>query len=98
MPLISLSVAHGQSVDEARRRLETVVHQVSDRFGVRHVEWSTDRNRVRLEGAGARIDLWVDAREVHVTGDLPVLGALLGGPLASGLKQIVQQTFGKQLP
>jgi hypothetical protein len=53
---------------------------------------------VRLEGAGARIDLWVDAREVHVTGDLPVLGALLGGPLASGLKQIVQQTFGKQLP
>jgi hypothetical protein len=35
---------------------------------------------------------------VHAIGDIPMLGALLGAPLASGLKQIIQQTFQKRLP
>ena len=39
-----------------------------------------------------------DAHAVHATGDVAILGGLLGGPLASGLKQIVQQIFQKQLP
>jgi hypothetical protein len=98
MPLISLSIAHGQTLEEARRRLETVVHAVSDRFAVRHVEWSADRSRVKLDGAGARVDMWVDAHEIHVTGDIPALGGLLSGPLTSGLKQIVEQAFRKGLP
>jgi len=42
--------------------------------------------------------MWVDAFEVHATGAIPILGGLLGGPLASGLKQIVQQTFPKEQP
>jgi len=29
---------------------------------------------------------------------IPILGELLGDPLASGLKQVVQQTFQKKLP
>jgi hypothetical protein len=37
--------------------------------------------------------MWVDAQEVHVSGDMPLLGRLLSGPLTAGLKQIVQQTF-----
>jgi hypothetical protein len=41
--------------------------------------------------------MWVDAQNVHATGDIPILGELLGGPLASGLKQIVQQAFQKKL-
>jgi hypothetical protein len=98
MPLIDVSVAHGQTLDEARRRLEAVVREASDRFGLHRVEWSADRHRVRLEGLGARIEMWVDPQLVHVTGDLPGLGGLLGGPLAEGLKQIVGQVFRKQLP
>ena len=98
MPLISLSIAHGQTLEEARRRLETVVREVSDRFGVRSAEWSADRSRVKLTGVGARVDMWVDAQEIHLTGDIPALGGLLSGPLTSGLKQIVQRTFRKQLP
>jgi hypothetical protein len=42
--------------------------------------------------------MWVDADAVHVTGDIPILGGLLGSQLASGLKQIVQQTFQKKFP
>jgi Putative polyhydroxyalkanoic acid system protein (PHA_gran_rgn) len=98
MPLISVSVAHGQSLDEAQRRLAAVVQEASDRFGIRRVEWSPDRRRVKLEGAGARIEMWVDPEVVHVTGDLPGLGGLLGGPVAAGLKQILERTFRKQLP
>ncbi len=98
MPLINLTFAHGQSLDEARRRLEQAVQEVSSRFGgIRRVEWAADRSRVKLEGAGVRVEMWVDAQDVHATGDIPILGELLGGPLAAGLKQIVQQVFQKKL-
>jgi hypothetical protein len=100
MPLISLSIQHGRSEEEARRRLETAVHELSAKFGamLRRVEWAADRNRVKLEGVGFWIELWVDALAVHVTGDAPMLSRLLGGPLGSRLKQIVERTFQKQLP
>jgi len=90
--LINVTFAHGQTLEEARRRLEKAVHEVSSQFGgVRRVEWAADRNRVKLEGAGVRVEMWVDAQNVHATGDIPILGQLLGGPLASGLKQIVNK-------
>jgi len=99
MPLINLTVAHGRTLEDARQRLDAAVHQVSAQFGavIRQVEWAPDRNRVKLEGAGVRVEMWVDARDVHAEGDIPMLGALLGGPLASGLKQILQQAFQKKL-
>ena len=100
MSLINLTFQHGQTLEEARRRLETTVHQVSGQFGalVRRVEWAADRNRVKLEGVGFWVEMWVDSQAVHATGDVPILGGLLGGSLGAGLKQIVQQTFQKKLP
>jgi hypothetical protein len=56
-----------------------------------------DRQRVRLEGVGFWAELWVDAEAVHATADIPILGQLLGGQFAQGLKQIVQQTFQRKL-
>jgi hypothetical protein len=100
MPLINLSVKHGQTLEEARSHLETAVHKVHSQFKalVRQVAWSADRNRVRLDGVGFWVDMWVDAQEVHVSGDIPLLGRLLGGRAATSLQQIVQQTFQKKLP
>jgi hypothetical protein len=100
MPLMTLSVQHGQTVDEARRRLETAVHEITSRFGplVRRVEWSTDRSQVRLEGIGFWIEMRVDVQAVHVSADLPVLGRLLGGSLTTRLKEILQRTFQQKLP
>jgi hypothetical protein len=99
MPLINLTVRHGRTLEEASRRLETAVHEVSRRFGalVRRVAWAADRNRVKVEGVGFWIEMWVDAEAVHAAGDIPILGGLLGSQFASGLKQIVQQTFQKRL-
>ena len=72
----------------------------TDTFGplVRRVEWAPDRHRVKLDGAGFRVEMWVDAQDVHATGDIPILAGLLGSQLGSGLKQIVQQTFQNKLP
>jgi hypothetical protein len=100
MPLINLTVAHGKTLDEARQSLEKAVDQVSTQFGamIRRIEWAADRNRVKLDGVGVQVEMWVDARDVHAVGDIPALGALLGGPLAAGLKQIVERTFQKRLP
>lgn len=100
MPLINLSLQHRCTLEEARRRLQTAVHDVRGWGGalVQHVQWSADHNHVRLDGVGFWVEMEVDAQEVHVSGDLPLLGGLLGGPVATGLTQIVQQTFQKQLP
>jgi len=98
MPLINLTFAHGQTLEEAQRRLEKAVHEVSSQFGViRGVEWAADRTRVKLSGSGVWVEMWVDAHNVHATGDIPILGQLFGGPLASGLKQVLQQAFQKKL-
>jgi Putative polyhydroxyalkanoic acid system protein (PHA_gran_rgn) len=99
MPLMNLTIAHRQTQDEARRRLEAAVREVSKRFGaIGRVEWSADRSRVRLETVGAWLEMWVDDRDIHATGDVASLGALVSGPLVASLKQIIQQTFQKQLP
>jgi hypothetical protein len=98
--LITLTIQHRQTQEEARRRLETAVHEMSSKFGamLRRVEWAADRNRVRLEGVGFWVEMWVDAEVVHVNGDAPILGRLLGSPLTLRLRQIVERTFQKQLP
>jgi hypothetical protein len=100
VPLIDLTIQHGRSEEEARRRLDVAVQEVSARFGamLQRVEWAADRNRVRLEGVGFWAELWVDAQAVHATGDAPILSRLFGSSLTTGLKRIVEQTFQKRLP
>ena len=100
MSLITLSVQHGHTFDEAQKRLETAVHELMSRFGtmVQRVEWSTDRSQVRLEGIGYWIVMQIDAQAVHVSADIPVLGGLLGGSVTTRLKEIVQRTFQPKLP
>jgi putative polyhydroxyalkanoic acid system protein len=99
MPLINLTVQHGRTLEEAGRRLEMAVEEITTKFGtlVRRVDWTADRKRVKLDGVGFWVEMWVDAQAVHATGDIPILSGLLGGQLGSGLKQILQQTFQKKL-
>jgi hypothetical protein len=100
MPPFNLTVQHGRTLEEAARSLERAVQQVSQQFGalVRRVEWSGDRHRVKLDGIGFWVEMWVDAQAVHAQGDIPVLGRLLGQPVDTGLKRIVEKTFRKKLP
>ena len=100
MSLMTLSVQHGHTFDEARTRLETAVHEVTSRFGtlVQRVEWSTDRSQVRLEGIGFWIEMQVDAQAVHVSADIPVLGRLLGGSVTTRLKEMLERPFQHKLP
>jgi len=100
MPLIDLTLQHGQTLEEARRRLELAVNEVSARFGstIRHAEWASDRTRVKLDGVGFWLEMTVDAHVLHATADVPILGRLLGSQFVSGLKQIVERTFQKKLP
>jgi hypothetical protein len=100
MSLIDLTIEHRRTKDEAARRLATAVEEVRTSFGalVRQVDWAAERDRVRLGGVGFWIEMWVDDRAVHVTGDIPILGRLLGSPLASRVKSIVERTYQKQLP
>jgi len=99
MSAIHLTVKHGRTLEEARQQLEHAVDEVRGRFAllVQRVEWSADRSGVTLSGTGFNVEMRVDAQDVHVTGDIPLLGQLLGGPLAAGLKRIVQHSFQKRL-
>jgi hypothetical protein len=100
MALMTLSIQHGHTFDEARARLETTVHDIRSRFSalVRRVEWSTDRSQVRLEGIGFWIEMQVDAQAIHVSADIPALGRFLGGSVTTGLKEIIERTFQQKLP
>jgi hypothetical protein len=100
MPLMTLTVQHGQTLDAARARLETAVHTITRQCGslVSRVTWSTDHNQVRLEGSGGWIAMQVDAQAVHVSADLPGLGSLLGGAVTTGLKALIARTFQPTLP
>ena len=100
MPLIDLTLEHGQSLSEARRRLEVSVNEAQQHFGtmIQRVDWDADGNRVRLTGVGFWLEMSVDAVRLRATGDIPVVGRLLGAPLTSGLKQILERTFRKPLP
>ena len=62
---------------------------------VRDLKWSEAGDAVVLTGPGVKLDLKVDANEVHVAGDIPLLGGLLGG--SGSLKsQIVEAAFLKR--
>src|SRR5262245_30322214 len=101
MPLMTLSVQHGHTLDEARRRLETAVADLTSRLGgmlVKWVVWSPDHSQVRLEGVGVWIELRLDEQAVHASVDLPGLGRLLGSSVVRRLKEILRQTFQQQLP
>jgi hypothetical protein len=100
MPMLNLTVRHGRTLEDASRGLEQAVQRISGQFGplVRRVDWAPDRRRVKLDGAGFWVEMWVDAQDVHATGDIPMLAGLLGGRLGSGLKKILEQTFQKSLP
>lgn len=100
MAQIQFSMKHGTTEEEARTHLERAVVQVGSLFGLllRQTAWSDDRNQVRLDGVGFWVEMRVDAQEVHASGDLPVLGSLLSGPLASGLTSALRKNFPKSLP
>ena len=100
MSLMTLSVRHGNTFEDARQRLATAVDAVTRRFGilVRRVEWSTDRRHVRLEGIGFWIVMEVDAQVVHVSADIPMLGRLLRSSVTAHLKAIDRRTFQRTLP
>ena len=58
MSLIKLSVKHNRSLEEARTQLETAVNQVQSRFGsmLRRVEWSANRDTVKMYGTGFEVE------------------------------------------
>ena len=99
MSLINLSVKHGKTIDEAKTRLEQTVAEVTSKFKgfVSKVEWNEDRTQVKLVGTGFTADMRVDVEAVHLDCDIPMIGKLLGSPLVTGLKSMVEKNFQKRL-
>jgi hypothetical protein len=95
MSLINVSLKHGRTLPEARASLEKAVADVQGMFSamIQRADWSSDRNRVRIDGTGFWVEMTVDDQHVHATGDLPFLGGLLGG----GLRKILEDRFQKKL-
>jgi carbon monoxide dehydrogenase subunit G len=96
---VNMTFKHHRTQEEARARLADAVGELQSRFGtmVRQVDWSGDGNEVHISGSGFTMDATVGAEEVHVVGDIPLLGRLFGGSLAAGVKQILDRTFQKKL-
>lgn len=99
MSLMKFSVKHDKTQEEARQVLQQTVDDVNRHFGllINKVEWNADRTDVLIDAKGADIHVWIDALEVHLTCDVPLLGKLLGGPVVEKLKGLVQDRFQKKL-
>jgi len=99
MPVIALSLKHGQTPEEARAGLANAVSKIQGSFGalVQRTEWQTGGERVKLVGTGFEIEMHVDATDIHITGEIPLLAKLLGDKLLTNVKTIVQDTFQKRL-
>lgn len=104
MPLVNVSVKHNTTFDDAKQRLADAVADVQGRFAaaVKNVTWSPDRTAVTLTGPGVIVDLKVDAEHVHASGDIPLLGNLLGSgfgkAITEGLKGALKRHFPKGIP
>ena len=99
MAMIRFSMKHGLGETEARERLEKTVGDVTSRFGgmVKEVKWATDRKSVNVVGTGFTAAVRVDAQDVHVEGDVAMLGGMFGGQLVERFKQLLSERF-KALP
>jgi hypothetical protein len=99
MSIVNVSLKHGRNISEARSSLEKAVTDVQGLFGpmIQRADWSSDRNRVRINGSGFWVEMRVDDEHVYATGDIPFLSGLLGGPLGGGLKKILEERFRKRL-
>lgn len=99
MSLMTFTVKHEHTLDEAKGILQSTVDDVSKHFGllINSVEWNDARSDVKIDAKGASVHVWVDAVDVHLTCDVPLLSKLLGGPVVEKLKGIVEDRFQKKL-
>ena len=97
--MIRFSCKHGLGEPEARTRLEKTVAEVTARFGmmVKEVRWADDRRSVTVLGTVFTVGVRVDAQDVHVEGDIALLGGRFGGKVGDTLKQLIADRF-KALP
>jgi hypothetical protein len=93
MPLIEFTIRHNRTEADARARLELAIDEVRRRYGpmIQNVEWSPSRDSVTLTAVGTLAEMRVDAELIHATIDMPLISGLLGGRLATGLKEIIRK-------
>ena len=96
MPLINLTIKHGQSWDAAKASFEKGITDAQAQFAawIQRVDWAPDRTSATLFGKGFELKMRVDTQEVHAVGEVPFFAKLLEAPL----KTLMTQTFQKQLP
>lgn len=98
MSLIKLSIRHGQTLANAQQSMEDAVQGVSTRFApfIQTVNWSEGRQSVDIQGRGFDVQMQLDEQEVHVQGNIAILGKLLGSRAADGVKALIEGAFQKK--
>lgn len=92
MSELKRSIRHGQEWETARTNFERGIRNAESQYGqhLRPVEWSDDRTRARLSGAGFNLLLTLDEEYVHVTGHVPFFLRFLEGPVLKMIEQSIQ--------
>jgi hypothetical protein len=94
MAWITLSVQHGGTLEEVRDYLEPAVPKVYRQVGspVRRVTRSTDHRPVHIDGAACLGERGADVEDIHASVEIILLERLLGNYIATGFRNILQQT------
>jgi hypothetical protein len=93
MARLNIAVDHGQVPEVARSNFERAVTAAQLRFArwIDRLDWSPDRRKVTVAGAGFEVDVWYDDQKVYARGTVPLAFKLLEGPFKSFIVQALAQ-------
>jgi hypothetical protein len=101
MSLMTFSIKHGCTQEEARRRLEQGMKDAQSQFGtmIHSIDWEPGHDRVKVVATGGvHIDMHLDAESLHLKADVPMFLKMMARPMIENIKGMLEGTFQKRLP
>lgn len=89
MAKLNMAIDHGQTPANASVNFERAITAAVDRFGkyIPHVDWSANRDSVKLAGPGFNVELSYDDKKVYARGTVPMAFRLMELPVKAFIKQ-----------
>jgi Putative polyhydroxyalkanoic acid system protein (PHA_gran_rgn) len=93
MARLNLAVEHDLPMDQAQAKFEAGIDEAMSRYGswVGRLDWSDDRQSVRVTGSGYDVRLWYDERLFHAQGHIPLAWKLFVGALRHQIRKVIER-------
>jgi hypothetical protein len=100
MAQIDLAIPHGQSQEAASAKLQEAIPVMRTRLGawIRRIEWDDDKQCAFVSGPGFEIRMWVDERDLHGHGKVPMTWKIFEGIAKRYARRAIELGVANALP